>query len=159
MPPWSLQNSKNWIIFSHVTIWVKIEELDFFDRTVRKVRNWNRKWVPIDGTPCMYAKNFGLLDFQTFLVLGPLQNYYSHLVFAVMYHYKVITLHFRVIVTEWYILACKVKTRLMMVNCLLCRQTWCQNFLQSPLRCLATDLWIYGRRSMIWNYNWMVRNS
>ena len=85
----------------------------------------------------MYAKNFGLLDFQTFLVLGPLQNYYSHLVFAVMYHYKVIKLHFRGIVTESYVLACKVKTRLMMVNCLLCRQTWCQNFLQSPLRCLA----------------------
>ena len=101
----------------------------------------------------------GPWTFKLYLSLDLCKNYYSHLVFAVMYHYKVITLHFRVIVTEWYILACKVKTRLMMVNCLLCRQTWCQNFLQSPLRYLATDLWMYGRRSMIWNYNWMVRNS
>ena len=32
---------------------VKIAKLAFLDRTIRKVRNWNRKWVPIDGTPCM----------------------------------------------------------------------------------------------------------
>ena len=35
------------------TSWVKIAELDFFDRTVRKVRNWNQKWVLIAGTLCI----------------------------------------------------------------------------------------------------------
>ena len=28
-------------------------KLDFFDRTIRKIRNWNRNWVLIDGTPCI----------------------------------------------------------------------------------------------------------
>ena len=29
-------------------------KLYFFDRTIRKIRNWNRNWVLIDGTPCIY---------------------------------------------------------------------------------------------------------
>ena len=25
----------------------------FFDRTIRKVRNWNQSWALIDGSPCI----------------------------------------------------------------------------------------------------------
>ena len=32
-----------------------IFELDFFDRTIRKVRNWNQKWVLIAETPCIWT--------------------------------------------------------------------------------------------------------
>ena len=28
-------------------------KLDFFDRTIRKIRNWNRNWVLTDETPCI----------------------------------------------------------------------------------------------------------
>ena len=28
-------------------------KLDFFDRKIRKIRNWNQKWVLIGGTPCI----------------------------------------------------------------------------------------------------------
>ena len=89
MPPWSIQNFKNWVFFSQIakirkkfgnffqhvkklfnfgnfekTKVAKSElnhlgfycKLDFFDRKIRKVMNWNRKWVLIDGTPCKTIK-------------------------------------------------------------------------------------------------------
>ena len=31
-------------------------KLDFFDKKIRKIRNWNRNWVLIDGTPCMWIQ-------------------------------------------------------------------------------------------------------
>ena len=36
----------------------------FFDRTIRKVRNWNWNWVPIDGTPCIWN---GIIYKQLFI--------------------------------------------------------------------------------------------
>jgi len=32
-------------------------KLYFFDRTIRKIRNWNQNWVLIDGTPCIWSKS------------------------------------------------------------------------------------------------------
>ena len=34
-------------------------KLDFFDRTIRKITNWNRNWVLIDRTPCICWAKFG----------------------------------------------------------------------------------------------------
>ena len=37
---------------------------DFFDRTIRKVRNWNQGWVLNGGTPCMSFLCYELIIFD-----------------------------------------------------------------------------------------------
>ena len=44
-------------------------KLDFFDRTIRKFRNWNQSWVLIGGTPCIRKSNLLCKSFIFFSML------------------------------------------------------------------------------------------
>ena len=41
---------------------------NFFDRTIRKIRNWNRNWVLIDGTPCILVVPMSRMYYRCYLL-------------------------------------------------------------------------------------------
>ena len=53
--------------------WVKLQ-IRFFDRTIRKVRNWNQKWVLIGGTPCTHLSKQGERYQLQYTSVNPLET-------------------------------------------------------------------------------------